>query len=525
MAGGKQAPRQKMINMMYLVLTAMLALNVSAEIVDAFAKIERGLDQTVIITDDKNNNTLKFFEGAVAELGQKAVEWRNKAKITRDKTTEIKNYVQALKIELIKVADGDKTAAVGKDGKIYADSIGKMDDLNVANQILLGVNSNGKAYDLHQEVLKYKEFLIDSIVKDNPEIESFINDLLNFSVPKKGLTDVRDWETFTFNTTPLISAIALLSKIQVDILNCESYVLEYLRSRIGKDDLKISNVEAAVSNPNGMIMRGSQGEAEVFLVAFDESIQAEANIGGKSIQMKGGRAKIPFSGSNIGPSTVSGYIAYRNASGETEKRSFKFEYHVVEPSLAVSPTKMNVFYMGVDNPIDISVSGVSQKDLQVHITNGTMTPTGQGGSYIVKPASIAKCNISVTAMVNGEQKNMGTREFRVKRVPNPEPSLHNITGKTVTRSRLSSVQGVVAEMKDFDFDLEFVVQSFTVEVISAGNYLKAESSNSNKFTEAQRKLMAEVKVGSKIFISNIKATAKGSNEVRDLPSIDYRVDG
>jgi hypothetical protein len=127
--------------------------------------------------------------------------------------------------------------------------------------------------------------------------------------------------------------------------------------------------------------------------------------------------------------------------------------------------------------------------------------------------------------MNGEQKNMGTREFRVKRVPNPEPSLHNTPGKSVTRSRLSSVQGVVAVMKDFDFDLEFIVQSFTIEVISAGNYLKAESSPNNKFTEAQRKLMTEAKVGSKIYITNIKAKAKGSTEVRDLPGIDYQVDG
>jgi gliding motility-associated protein GldM len=523
MAGGKQTPRQKMINMMYLVLTAMLALNVSAEIVDAFAKIERGLDQTVIITDIKNDNTIKFFESAVAELGQKAKEWSEKAKLTRDKTKEIKEYIQSLKIELITAADGSEAKAV-KDGKIYIDSIGKMDDLNVANQILLGVNDNGKAYDLHKKVMEYKDFLLKDIVGGNADIETFINDLLDFSNPKKGLTDVRDWETFTFNSTPLISALALLSKIQVDVLNCESYVLEYLKSRIGKDDLKISNVEAAVSNPHGMIMKGSAGEAEVFLVAFDESIQAEAHINGRTIPMKGGRAKIPFSGVNIGPSTVAGSITYRNASGETEKRKFEFEYHVVEPSLAVSPTKMNVFYLGVDNPVDISVSGVSQKDLNISISNGTMTPAGQSGSYIVKPSTPGEYNISVTATVNGEKKDMGTRKFRVKRVPNPQPSLFQVTGTTVTRSQLSVVQGVVAKMpEDFDFDLPFDVLSFTLEVIQANNYISSESSNSKQFTDAQRKLIMNAKVGSKIYIENIKVKAKGINDVRELPGIAYQV--
>jgi gliding motility-associated protein GldM len=374
--------------------------------------------------------------------------------------------------------------------------------------------------------LEYRDFLLKDIVGDNAEIESFIKELLDFSNPKKGLTDIRDWETFTFNSTPLISAIALLSKIQVDVLNCESYVLEYLRTRIGKDDLKISNVEAAVSNPNGTILKGSSGEAEVFLVAFDESIQAEAHFGGRTVPMKGGRAKIPFSGTSIGPNAVAGSITYRNASGETERRNFKFEYHVIEPSLAISPTKMNVFYLGVDNPVEVSVSGVSQNDINISISNGSMTSVGgQTGAYIVKPASIGKCNISVTATVNGEKRNMGTREYRVKRVPNPEPSLFNITGKSVTRSQLSSVQGVVAKMPiDFDFDLPFDVLSFDIEVIQGG-YVKAESSKSNRFTESQRKLMTDAKVGSRIFITNIKAKAKGANDVRDLPNIDYTVSG
>jgi gliding motility-associated protein GldM len=514
-----------MINMMYLVLTAMLALNVSAEIVDAFVKIERGLDQTVTITNEKNETTLKFFENAVTELGNKAVEWRDKAKIARIKTLEISDYIQALKSELIREADGEETTAISN-GKIYADSIKKKDDLNIANQILLGVSDNGKAYDLHKKVLEYKTYILTNVINNNPEIELFINELLDFSNPKKGLTDVRDWETFTFNSTPLISAIALLTKIQVDILNCESYVLEYLRSRIGKDDLKISNVEAAVSNPNGMIVKGSSSEAEVFLVAFDESIQAVANIGGKNIPMKGGRAKIPFSGTNVGPGTISGDITYRNASGKSEKRNFKFEYYVVEPSVAISPTKMNVFYLGVDNPIDISVAGVPQKDLAIDINNGTLTPVEQSGSYIVKPKSIGKCIISVTASVNGEQRNMDKKEFRVKRVPNPEPSLFNISGKSITRSQLSSVQGVVAKMPiDFEFDMPFEVISFTIEVIQTGNFLVAESSNSYRFTEAQRKIMTEAKVGSKIYITNIKAKAKGIDDIRELPNIDYHVGG
>jgi gliding motility-associated protein GldM len=522
MAGGKLTPRQKMINMMYLVLTAMLALNVSAEVMDAFAKIERGLDRTVSITNEKNGNTLRFFEDAVAELGKKAEEGRDKAALTREKTLELKEYIQDLKIEVIRAGDGQATHAVSDDKSIHADSIHSMDNTDAANRVLLGANDDGKAYDLHIKVVEYKDFLIKNIIGNNPGLQASIEGLLDFTVPKKGLTDTRDWETFSFNGTPLISAVALLSKMQVDILNCESYVLDFLKSSIGKDDLKISNVEAAVSNPNGMIMKGSTGEAEVFLVAFDESIQATANVGGRSIPMRGGRVKIPFSGTSIGPSTIAGNISYRNASGETETRPFKFEYNVVEPSLAISPTKMNVFYLGVDNPIDLSVSGVSQKDIVTNISNGTMTSTGSGGSYIVRPALLGKSNISVTATVNGEQKNMGTREFRVKRVPDPESSLFNITGKTITRGQLSSVQGVVAKMPiDFDFDLKFYIVGFTIEV-EEGGYIKAASSTNAQFTSEQRRLMTAAKVNSRVYIMGIKAKGPDGT-TRELQDLIYKV--
>jgi gliding motility-associated protein GldM len=522
MAGGKLTPRQKMINMMYLVLTAMLALNVSAEVMDAFAKIERGLDRTISITNDKNASTLGVFEDAVSELGKKAEEWRDKAALTRRKTLEVKEYIQDLKIELIREGDGKDTHAISEDKSIRTDSIHSMDNTDAANRILLGANDDGKAYNLHDTVIAYRDFLINNIIGNNPGLKASLEGLLDFTVPKKGLTDTRDWETFSFSGTPLISAIALLSKMQVDILNCESYVLDHLKSSIGKDDLKISNVEAAVSNPNGMIIKGSTGEAEVFLVAFDESIQAEVSVGGRIIPMKGGKAKIPFSGTTIGPSTVAGNISYRNASGETERRPFKFEYNVIEPSLAVSATKMNVFYLGVDNPVDISISGVSQSDVKINITNGTITSTGTGGSYIVKPASVGKSNISVSATVNGEQKVMGTREYRVKRVPDPSPSLLNITGTTVSKGELGAVVGVVAAMPpDFDFDLKFTVVSFTLEVI-VGGLLDNEASSSNRFTDAQKQLLSKVKSGARVFISDIKA--KGPDGfVRDLPPLSYKV--
>jgi gliding motility-associated protein GldM len=517
MAGGKLTPRQKMINMMYLVLTAMLALNVSAEILDAFAKIEKGLEQTILITEDQNTHTLTLFDDAVATMGKKAEEWRKQANLTRQKAKEVSDYIRNLKIELIQSADGRDTPGVDTATKqINPDGIEAMDDRETVNHIMLGTSSNGKAYDLKKKVEEYKSFLLEHVATD-PTISNKINGLLDFEVSHKGI-DVRDWETFTFHEAPLISAVAMLSKLQVDVLNCESSILDYLKSQIGREDIKISNIAAAVSNPDGVIMRGASGEAEVFLAAVDESIEATAHWGGGARSMTGGKIKIPFSGHSIGPNVVSGYITYKDGVGETQRRDFKFEYHVVEPALAVSPTKMNVFYLGVDNPVDISVSGV-KSDVHVSMSNGSITHQS-GASYIVKPAGMGKCVISVTANINGETKNMGSREFRVKRVPLPEPSLYNAPGKEVSRGFLSGVQGVVAKMPDdFDFDLKYTVVSFTIGVIDQNGYYKSSESKSQRFTDTQRQLMASAKPGSRLFISDIRA--QGPDGTRSLGEVSY----
>lgn len=519
MAGGKLPPRQKMINMMYLVLTAMLALNVSAEILDAFAKIEKGLEKTIVITNNNNESTLEMFEDAVTTMGEKARPWQIKAKDTRVKTMEVVDFIRDIKLELIRAADGKETKGV-KGNEVVPDSIDAKDDRETVHNVLLGVGSDGRAYELLEKLEVYKTYLVEQ-VSDAANLKTVINGLLDFSYPTKGI-DIRDWQTFTFDETPLISAVALLSKMQIDVLNCESAILEYLRNQIGKESLKISDIQAAVSNPNGVILKGAQGEAEVFLAAVDKDINAMVYYGGTKRPLKDGKHTIPFSGTSIGPNTVSGYIEYTDGVGEVQKRKFAFDYTVVEPSSAVSPTKMNVFYLGVDNPVDISVSGVPQKDVKVGITNGSITPAGTGGSFVVKPSQVGKSTISISAVINGETKNMGNKEFRVKRVPTPVPSLHGIAGKSLSKSQLSAVQGVVAKMpEDFDFELRFEVISFTLQVDAGGGFVNELPSRSQQFTADQRAALNKIKTPSRLLIFDIKA--KGPDGERDLPDISYKV--
>lgn len=530
MAGGNITPRQKMINMMYLVLTAMLALNVSAEVLEAFVKIEKGLDQTVEITKRKNILTLGDFEIAAADeqkdlkAGQvgKVGPWADKARLVREQTQAFVDYVQDLKAELVRRADGPEALGV-RGNRVIADSIEALDNTAAGDELMLGVAKNGRAYDLRKKIEEYKAFLFENVITDSigkadEVLKNEIEALLNFHIDKKAMTDGRNWEEFTFESAPLIANVATLSKIQVNALSTESSILNYLKSQIGKTDFKISTIEAAVNNPAGTIVRGGTSKAEVFLMAYDANMKSKVKIGGREIPVVNGKAEVALSGSSLGNQSVLGDIYFNGPNGE-ESRKFRIDYQVVEPSLVVSATYMNVFYLGVENPIDVSVTGVPMEKIKVSVTNGTIA--GSEAKRTVKPSSIGKCVVNVSAEISGQQKDMGGIEFRVKRLPTPTPAVFGIVGKSTTKGQLAAAQGVVAKMpEDFDFKYEIKVTGFTVSIIQGG-FLSDSRSESERFTEGQRALINSIKGSTRVMITDIKATGPGGPI--DLPDLVYKV--
>ena len=287
MAGGN-TPRQKMINMMYLVLTAMLALNVSAEVLDAFVKIEEGLQQTSEIAQAKNIQTLGNFD--LVENKARVEKWQKKALEVDEKTKTVSDYIQSLKIELIEASDGKGAKAI-VDGKIIPEDIEAKDKSDKVNSILIGPNNNGKAYDLKKMVEDYKEFIFTNTLEEGGAqgLVDEINGLLNFDI-KKGASDGRTWETFTFEGMPLMSAIAMLTKIQVDLQNSASSVYDYLFSQIDASTHKFSSIQAIVKPlTSSAVVRGSDFEAEIFIGAYDptQKFSASLNVGNYSSDNSG----------------------------------------------------------------------------------------------------------------------------------------------------------------------------------------------------------------------------------------------
>ncbi|SDD18035.1 type IX secretion system motor protein PorM/GldM [Williamwhitmania taraxaci] len=540
MGHGKETPRQKMIGMMYLVLTAMLALNVSAEVLEAFVLVDQGLIQTSHSFASKNSSAYNEFSMAEKLNETKVKPWRMKADEIRKKTEEINKYIVSLKVRCVRQADGEEAEAVVKDKngseEVEGEKLLNKSDTDAGSRILLGADKNGEAYELRKKLATYRDFLL-SIVEDKKAYEPLvttIENLLDTKDPKdKGDGTPRTWETGRFESVPVAAILPILTKMQLDVLNCEAEIINYLLSQIDAGSFKFNKLQAIVIANSDYVLQGSKYEAKIFLAASDSTQDPEIFIGGydekrtasgeleyemrgagQKVDVKSGIGSYSVSGSKPGIVNWGGLLQIKSPSGQLVKRPFKVTYQVAVPSAVVSPSKMNVLYRGVDNPIDVSASGVSADKLVIKVENGSYKRTAKG--YIVQPGQGKLTDITVFAEIDKSQKFLGKINFRVKNVPDPLVRIQGITGKSVDKVFAAGADGVKAEMPpDFDFDISYIVKSFTFSLNSDG-YENSISNDGWRFNDKAKNMLSRLKAGNKITIEDIKIIGPDGT-VRDYP--------
>jgi len=547
MAHGKETPRQKMIGMMYLVLTAMLALNVTTSVLDAFALIDNGLSRTTANYRIKNEKLYTQFGNAYELNKVKVGPWKTKADEIKKEAQEIIDFVQKIKKEVVTAGEGREDAPAIKGNEIYCDFIENKSDLDIGGRIMVGLDNNkGKAFELKDKIIHFREYLVGIIDKQKaPQLVESINGILDTKNPDpKEDGEVNTWESSRFEHIPLIAVIPQLTKVQVDVLNCEAEVVNYLLQQVGANDFKFNVLNATVIPNSSYVIQGNDFKAQVFLAASDTTQRPEIIIcrydstfnketgeydykvatgsSSESIPVsKTGKGLYTRKGTQLGKNSWSGLIQMTAPDGSITRKPFKHQFEVATPNVVVSPSKMNVFYYGVDNPVEISIPGISMDKISATISKGTIKPTGS--DFLVQPgAGTTTCDITVYAVVEGTKRNMGTKTFRIKQVPPPIPRVSGITGKTVPKNELAASLGVVAEMpKDFDFDLKFKVTSFTLAATVRG-FNQEQSSKGQAFTEDQKRILNNLQSGNVISIINIKAVGPGG-DVRDLNDLVIKI--
>ncbi|MBB1540496.1 MAG: gliding motility protein GldM [Bacteroidia bacterium] len=540
MGHGKETPRQKMIGMMYLVYTSMLAMNVSADLLNAFVLVDSGLSQTTHNYATKNAQTYAEFTQAEMLNPGKVKPWREKAEAVHTQSQELYSFIKDLKYNLVKTSDGEKSPALMPNGDVDGMLVETKTNTDVPGLVLI---EQGNGAELRKKVASYRDAILNLIDKERDSaLYGTINEMLNTDDPPATNDGIQHtWESYRFEHIPLVAVLPQLTKVQVDVLNAEADVMSYLMSRIDAGDFKFNRLEAVVIPSSDYVMRGETFSAQVFMAASDTTQRPTIYIGAYdsvrnektgewNYSMRGGYDTVPVSdggrgmyrrvAASTGRVSWGGLVEFAGPQGDKIRLPFKHSYTVSEASVAVSPTKMNVFYLGVDNPVDISASGGPLDQIKVSVSDGTITRSGNG--YLAKVTGRPGAVVKVTVSAGG--KVMGVKDFRVKKVPDPLPSLFGVSpdAMTLRKSQLTSSQGVVAAMpEDFDFDMKFTVLGFTVGAV-VGGYLTEQVSTGPQFTDRQKQLMQNLTAGMQLTITNIRV--KGPDGVvRTLQPKVYKI--
>lgn len=537
MGHGKETPRQKMIGMMYLVLTALLALNVSKEILDAFVLVDEGLTQTNENFAEKNQSLYADMDKLAVSNPAKVAPWLAKSNEIKTRTTELINFIQDLKVLLIKTADGEEAEAVKEKNKINGMEVDSKDNTDVPTRLMVDM---GKGKEIREKYDKLREYCFSLIRNEDKDTKASIGQLLNTDDPpmvEKGVK--QSWESAHFGEIPLIAVTTIMSKMQGDLRNVESEMIKYLLDQIDAGAFKFNKLEAIVTTNSNYILKGNEYQAEVFISARDTTQEPRVLVGryeevknqdgSISYKMVGNYDSLPIqpngrglfrrTGGAQGNFKWGGLVKIKSPEGVESSYPFEAEYQVAEASAVISPTKMNVFYLGVDNPVDISVPGVPADKVKPSITNGNIAKSGKG--YIVRPRMLGNAFVSVQAEIDGKWKNMGNMEFRVKKVPDPVAKVAGRKGGLIDKNLLAAQLVVQADMENFDFDLKFQVTEFKVSA-TQGGFLKDEISRSNRLTPAQLDIIRNLSKGQKVYFEDIKAVGPDGT-VRDLATLVYKI--
>ena len=501
------SPRQKMINLMYVVLMAMLALNVSNEVLDGFSIVEESLNRTTENSSNENQAIYGDFEAQMRSNPQKVKAWFEKATAVKNMSDSLFNFAQQLKIAIVKEADGN-------DGDVM--NINRKDDLEAANRVMLAPGS-GQGEKLYNAINSFREKIL-KMVSDERQ-RNIIASNLTTQLPKNAKTMGKNWQEYMFEDMPVAAAVTLLSKLQSDIRYAEGEVLHTLVANIDMKDIRVNKLSAFVIPNSQTIVRGDKFSAKIVMAAVDTTQHPQIFIGGREMKLRDDTYEI-ITG-RTGDFNLTGYITMLNGNGETIRRDFNQKYTVVDPSATVSADLMNVLYAGFNNPISISIPGVPLNKVSATMTGGTLQPVGPG-KYIARPSAVGKdITINVMSLQSGNAKTMGQYTFHVRKLPDPTPYIqigdNRFRTGGLAKASLMNINGIKAAIDDGLLDIPFKVLGFeTVFYDNMGNAVPMVS-NGDSFSQRQRETFRTLSRNRRFYITRI--TAIGPDGIkRSLPS-------
>lgn len=492
-------PRQKMINIMYLVLTALLAINISAEILNAFKTINDSLEKT---NGTVKTSTQQIFESLTEKMSEdetreKAMIWQPKAKEVADQTTLVYTFIDGLKKDLLAQSKGD-------------------DDQNTTTRILV---KEGKGQQLLKMLTDYKM----NVLKDSAIRAEFEKSLpISLEMPKSMNSNKKTWEEGYFYMAPTVGALSILSKFQNDLRNAENKLVTFCHEQVGKVELRFDAFEAIVGQSSRYLMPGQELEITAGLGAFSRSKLPTVTINGSNVALnEKGMAIYKTTATGTGSRTINVTVAFTDQDGKPQTRTIPVEYTVGSANASIALDKMNVLYIGVDNPITIAASGGGDDKIRAEIVGGGGQLIRQGaGKYIGRVGQITdNCMINVYV----DNKLVGASQFRVQALPEAQAYVGGRqSGEQVTAGEFRSQAGVGAGIKNFPFDLKYNVVSFTFTCDTDDDIVTIPVQGPAFQGPVRTAITQQVKAGRMVTIEEIKV--KGPDgRITKAPALVYYI--
>ena len=501
----KISPRQKMINLMYVVLMAMLALNISTEVLNGFSVVEESLNRTTGNSSKENDAIFGELDQMMRKNPQKVKQWFMMASTVREMSDSLYNYAQALKVAIVREADGEKGDPLNIEGK---------DNIEAASYIMLNP-ANGQGHKLYEAINSYRARILQFVT--DPRQKKIIASNLSTEVPHHSMG--KNWEEYMFENMPVAAAVTLLSKLQSDVRYAEGEVLHTLVANVGLKDIRVNKLQAFVVPSQTRLYPGETMTAQMFMGAVDSTQQPQVFVNGQLI--KGNQ--ITVKAGAPGKYTLSGYILIKDLTGNVLRRNFSQDYWVTggpQPKEYISPQGMqkvppfdgmatiaadlmNVLYAGFDNPITISIPNTSQSDVQATMSGGSLVARG-GGHFIARPSAVGQ---PVTISVSAKGRKIGEYQFRVRKLPDPSPYIamgaDRFKSGALSKAALMSAPGIQAAIDDGLLDIPFSVTSFRVVFFDNMGNAVPLASNGASFSPQQKEQFRQLSRNKRFYITNV----------------------
>lgn len=516
-------PRQLMITIMYLVLTALLALNVSAEIFNAFEMVDKGLVKANEAIDAANKDLPEQIRKGALKKGELAT-YAERLEPAAEISKSASSYIAQLQDAIIDEA-GNRNGTVDEGDYVMASGVRELKgkrDYDATTRLM--VNS-GKGEELKAKMIEFRDQYL-ALIDEGERAEYASKFPINIDDDswKKSANPKKNWADFTFGHMPLGAVMPIFSKFTNDIKSSEALVLNYLAGKVGlTDDIVLSKFRVVSAPQKSYVIKGEKFETDIFLSAAADNTSntgIRITVNGGNVPLdKDGNARWVATAGEVGVKKYEAAAAVSNpVTGETNVYKQTFEYEVGERSVTVSASKMNVFYVGVDNPVEVSAAGVPSAQIKVSMEGGSINRNSDG-TYTVNVNTPGKAVVRVSA------PNISySKEYRVKRIPDPTPLLGGKErGGGIGNGTFKAHSALIPMLLDFDFDAKCNMAGFNLVRVAKRQDPESATNQGASLDGKARALQAKATPGDKYVFQDIRCKCPGDAAARNLGQLVFDI--